>query len=278
MATASVVRGCGTRQPGGVYLVSALGEGGVPLRDCVVDPPVAVDASAAGLSPQGMTLGRGSGGRIVVLDWVGQEAYPNPADFVEEVALFGSSRRVPVNFDFASLGPGARHVLLHPRAVLANHQWLLGHRAPWGAEHRLPGAPAPPGPGRASSAPSRATATSTPWAGPAPPTGGRRSCPPRSSSTATSRASKPSASGSAWCSRHMPSFGYEGYTLPDRDVWAPEWALGAFLALPLTRIEVVPDPGDLAHVVALEKARKAALPVVEVAGVTKPPPSPSSYP
>jgi len=263
MTAASVVRGCGTRQPGGVYLVSALGEDGTPLSECVIDPPFPVDASAAGLSPQGMTLGRGSGGRIVVLDWVGQEAYPNVADFVEEVALFGSSRRVPVNFDFASLGPGARHVLVHPRAVLANHQWLLGHRAPWGDERSYLGRLRRRTDDGAF-CPFRGDGHLHPLGGPCAAYWWETLLPATVVFDGDIDGFELQCQRERRVRRHMPSFGYEGYTLPDQDVWAPEWALGAFLALPLTRIEVVSDPGDLAHVVALEKARKAALPVLEV--------------
>ena len=121
--------GCGVRSPGGVYLVTSLGDGGVPLRECVLDPPIPVDATAVGLSPQGMAVARTSAGSTRVLDWIGEGFYPNCADYVEEVALFGSSRRVPRTFDFDLLTPKSQHVLVHPRAIVTNPDWVLAHRA-----------------------------------------------------------------------------------------------------------------------------------------------------
>jgi hypothetical protein len=266
---ASVVRGCGSRQPGGVYLVTALGERGVPLEACVIDPPVPIDATATGLSPQGMVLASSSKGTTVVMDWVGTEAYPNVADYVEETALFGSSRRIPANFDFARLGPGSRHVLVHPRAIVANRRWLLEHRAPW-----------PVGRNFLNRTRERRGGALCPFKLP----GGHAVANPMDTGTdemcaaywwevllpgtvvfdADPEAFEEQCERERTVQREMPAFSYEGYTLPDRDVWVPSFALGAFLALPVTRIEVVSDPGDMAHVENLARAAKSQLPVVEV--------------
>lgn len=262
MTAASVVRGCGTRQPGGIYLVASLGEDGIPLRECVIDPPAPVNAAALGLSPQGMALGIGaSTGRIVVLDWVGAKDYPNVADFIEEVALFGSSRRVPATFAFDKLGPGATHVLCHPHAVLANRSWLNTHIAPWAPENsylgRLRGQSADGHycPFKGGTHPADVMCAAFWWETLAPGT---------VTFDGDIEAFQEQCDRERLVTRRMPSFAYEGYTLPDRDQWVPEYLLGAFLGLPLTRIEVVTDPGDMAHVEALDRASKSGLPVVEV--------------
>ena len=260
MATASVVRGCGSRQPGGVYLVTALGERGVPLEACVVDPPVPIDAVATGLSPQGMALASSSKGTTVVMDWVGTKSYPNVADYVEETALFGSSRRIPANFDFARLGPGSRHVLVHPRAIVTNRQWLVAHASPWSDERSLLGrlrrrrdgifCPFKP-----QDHPATAMCAAYWW---------EVLLPGTVVFDADPAAFDEQCERERTVQREMPAFSYEGYTLPDRDIWVPQFALGAFLALPISRIEVVSDPGDMAHVENLARAAKSQLPVVEV--------------
>lgn len=261
----AVERGCGSRSPGGVYLVTSLGRDGVPLRDCVIDPPIPVDAQAVGLSPQGMAPARTSLGHVRILDWVGEGFYPNTADYVEEVALFGSSRRVPKTFDFSLLTPKSQHVLCHPRAIVTNRVWLAGHLAlSEGEEHsylnrlrRAVGGGYCPFKGEAHPGvePGAVMCAAMWWEVLLPksvrfdedPEGFEAQCR-RDQSVV----------------RRMPSFSYEGYTLPDRDRWVPEFALGAFLALPISRIEVVRDPEEGSHLEGLAKARRAQLPVVEV--------------
>jgi hypothetical protein len=56
-----------------------------------------------------------------VVDIVGQEHYPNVADFVEETRRKGASRRLPRTLDFARLTPQSRLVLVHARAVVVNY-------------------------------------------------------------------------------------------------------------------------------------------------------------
>ena len=193
MTSARVVRGCGTRQPGGAYLVASLGEGGVPIEDLVVDPPIPVVPDALGLATVGMLLAQKPTGEALVIDWVGAQHYPQPADYVEEISLFGSSRRIPTSFDFAKLGPGAEHLLVHPRASLANIDWPL-HARVFDRQEAPALVPGPrPGPaGAPTGAPSRAT---TPRGRCARPCGGNCSIRPRYPGPWTSRTSRPSASG-----------------------------------------------------------------------------------
>lgn len=269
MTTLAPVRGCGTRKPGGAYLCASLGERGIPLEALVVDPPVPVDPLELGVSAVGMTLATGSQGQAVVYDWVGAEHYPNPADYIEETALFGSSRRVPTSFDFASLGPGAVHVLIHPRAVALNPEWALTNRPDRPVAH----------PSYLHRACTREAVVFCPF--------GQRLVHENQAvndesvewcaalwwecllpDTATfagdvdgfddqTRRRRP-------VTRTMPSFEYRGYVLPDADIWTPEWAPGLFLQLPITRVEVVRDPEDLLHEPVLDRARRASIPVLEV--------------
>jgi len=272
MVAVNVVRGCGVRQPGGVYLVTALSERGRPLEAFVADPPIPVDPARMGLSPQGMTLAAVPGKTgTVVFDWVGAEHYPNAADYVEEVSLFGSSRRIPASFDFARLDAGSRHVLVHPRALVRDLGWL---RENW-IEDVV-------GPSFLERALARA---------------GRGSCPfRRDHDDALGLAGAAPLPAGLFCAswwwqlllpgtvrfsddpdafddqclrrmpveRRMPSFAYSGYTLPDRDVWVPDFAPGVILSLSISRIEVVRDPEDRTHEPALDRASRAGLPILEV--------------
>lgn len=114
----AVPRGCGAaRKAGGIYMEVRLGEGGRPLEDFLIDPPLKLGDDARqslGIKPIGVsTLVRD--GVTHVVDWVGSEYYPNLADFLEEVRRFGLSRRIPANFPFASLTPASRVYIVHSR-------------------------------------------------------------------------------------------------------------------------------------------------------------------
>ena len=113
-------RGCGLRKAGGVYAECTLGEGGVPVDACIVDPPLLVDEVALQLPKRGSVL-REWGGHWHLLDRVGEQFYPNVADKVEEIRLRGESRRLNVHsIDFAKITPATRLVLLHRRAHITN--------------------------------------------------------------------------------------------------------------------------------------------------------------
>jgi hypothetical protein len=112
-----VVRGCGTRVAGGLYLATHLSKGGKPLEEFLVDPPHVIDPKEYGVTPLGVSIHEWYG-TYHVFDWVGSEFYPDVASFVEEVRRFGASRHV-------TTGPGlhlelltrdSRLVLIHERA------------------------------------------------------------------------------------------------------------------------------------------------------------------
>jgi hypothetical protein len=121
MNATPVTRGCGTRVKGGVYMECGTSPTGEPLERFIVDPPLAIDTEALGISPVGVTLHEVRG-VTHVFDWIGSSHYPNVADFVEEARRFGASRRLPKNLDFSRLTAQSRMVLVHARAFIENHR------------------------------------------------------------------------------------------------------------------------------------------------------------
>jgi hypothetical protein len=119
VSTPAVARGCGSRVAGGVYAELPLGPFGQPIEFFLSCPPREVDADALGLSSIGVKLIERNG-IWHVWDIVGQEHYPNVADFVEELRRFGLSRRLPRTLEFDKLSADSRIVLLHRKAVIDN--------------------------------------------------------------------------------------------------------------------------------------------------------------
>jgi hypothetical protein len=119
----AVERGCGVREPGGIYIETRRVVGGKPIENFLLDPPVPVPAMLD-LPNRGVAIyGRegGDGEEVFdVYDRVGEASYPNVADFVEEVRKHGLSRRVPSNMDFSTLSDRSTIRLAHPRALITN--------------------------------------------------------------------------------------------------------------------------------------------------------------
>jgi hypothetical protein len=121
-----VERGCGERQPGGVYLETGLSPHGRPLEEFLLDPPVAVpDGLDLANKPQLWQRTFASGEPVCdaeehpiydILMWVGAEFYPYCPDFIEEVRRYGASRRLNPNLDLSLLSRSSRMILVHPRA------------------------------------------------------------------------------------------------------------------------------------------------------------------
>jgi hypothetical protein len=136
----SAIRGCGSRVVGGVYAEVKTGDEGVPIEAFLVDPPSPVDAQALGLIDKGVRLIQ-LGDTWHVFDIIGENYYPNVADFVEEGRRMGVSRRLSSNLDFSKIDPEkSRLVLLHRRAIISNVEEAgflnLSHICPKGiAEH-----------------------------------------------------------------------------------------------------------------------------------------------
>jgi len=140
-----VERGCGTRVTGGIYAECGCGEGGKPLEDFLICPPLKIDPQAFGLTPRGVQLYQRNG-VWHILDWVGSQHYPNVADFVEEARLFGISRRLAKTLDFAKLTPESRMLLVHARAYVENFHEYAEKWEPRGyGGYRRPDIPHPSG-------------------------------------------------------------------------------------------------------------------------------------
>jgi hypothetical protein len=260
----AVIRGCGTRVAGGIYLVCSLSPNGTPLADFIVDPPIPLDAQERadlGVKPIGMTYvepvyeirettdsnGVPNGTRRVqirqamLLDWVGETHYPNVQDFLEETRSFGMSRHVSSRFDFSRLVPGTMQTLLHPRAVLKNAEAYQQERM-----------------------------NTTPYDMDAGPSDITRYCPKITGESRRSREvtmAHRASSFKGMCAglwqedltngepddsgrprlvvRRMPSLTYHGWTRPEGVT--PEYEVGIFLRLPISGIEVVVDRAGGKH-------------------------------
>jgi hypothetical protein len=112
----TIIRGCGTRVLGGVYVETLLSADGHPIECMIKDPAIAIDPQAMGLTPVGIKLIE-QNGVTHIFDWVGEGYYPYVSDFIEEVRRFGASRRLPSTLDFSRLSPESRLILVHSRAV-----------------------------------------------------------------------------------------------------------------------------------------------------------------
>jgi hypothetical protein len=224
-------RGCGTRIAGGIYLECGLSEGGRPIEEFLIDPPLPLPPDLV-VAAQGVTLIE-RGGVWHVLDWVGASHYPNVADFVEEVRRFGLSRRIPQNQPFQQITQNSRIILVHSRAIVTA-----------AAAYRPKGGEAEHGyrcPGHIDAHKDGGTMCAGMWwedlehGSPCDPEDLR------------------------YVERTMPSFSYHGRTAPEG---APrEYVPGMFASFPLSRIAVVRDPAGKTHELAEEKAKKAWIPV-----------------
>jgi hypothetical protein len=125
---AAVLRGCGERSPGAVYIECALSPVGRPFEDFLLDPPLPVPpglgADALANKPQFWT--DPASGTVHLLIWIGAEHYPYLPDFVEESRRFGISRKLSPQLlerpEFARLTLASRLILVHPTA--RNLAWM----------------------------------------------------------------------------------------------------------------------------------------------------------
>ena len=238
MAAIPVERGCGTRKRGGIYAECGLSPWGEPLEHFLVDPPVPIDAEALGLSPIGVTLlADPATGATHVLDWVGEEAYPNPADFLEEVRRFGLSRRLPRTLPFARLDARSRIVLVHRRANMAD---ATAYTADW----RRPCPKQLPEHQQPATAPSLCAGIW--WEDVAD---GVPIVPVGSDDRQDARLVR----------RSMPSFSYLARSAPAEAT--PAYVPAIFARFPLSRLAVIEDPEGGSHEAAFQAAWQAALPV-----------------
>ena len=93
---------------------------GKELEHFLVDLPLLIDQAEWGISPIGISTFQDDQGITHVLDWVGEDSYPEVADFIEEARLKGISRKVSHTAPIEGLTAQSRLWLLHPRARVVN--------------------------------------------------------------------------------------------------------------------------------------------------------------
>lgn len=128
-------RGCGDREPGGVYAESGIGPFGSPLEHFMIDPPQPVPAgldlvNKALLWPRMSATGepaQDEAGLPIVdlLIHVGASHYPWAPDYIEEARRLGASRRLNPHLDLSKLTRASRMLLAHPKAIPQNWRDLL---------------------------------------------------------------------------------------------------------------------------------------------------------
>jgi hypothetical protein len=126
-----VERGCGDREPGGVYAECGLSSHGYPLEDFLIDPPLPIPGGLdlvnkpqtwQRMLPSGEPVLDEQGQPIFdLLIWVGGAHYPYCPDFIEEVRRYGASRRLNPNLDLSLLSVASRMLLAHPKVI--NTAW-----------------------------------------------------------------------------------------------------------------------------------------------------------
>ena len=115
-----IVRGCGTRSSGSIYLECAASPyGTVPMTDFLLDPPLPFEVDCKlGVSLQERQ------GTAMVIDHIGSSHYPNAADFLVEGMRYGFSRKVSANLDFSRIQPGSRLLFVHDKGLVTNPEDL----------------------------------------------------------------------------------------------------------------------------------------------------------
>src|SRR5713101_7265371 len=141
-----VPRGCGDREPGGIYAESGLSPRGRPLEEFLIDPPLPIPAGLdlvnkpqtwQRMLPSGEPALDREGLPIYdLLIWVGQEHYPFVPDYLEETRRFGASRRLNPNLNLSLLSRSSRMILAHPLAI--NTAWQT-QRPPQSCKKEIPG-------------------------------------------------------------------------------------------------------------------------------------------
>lgn len=144
MTTERIVRECGERIAGGIYICTepAPPGQGRELEAFIVDPPVQVDMTELGISDVGQYLVPAQGGEVWhIFDVVGQDHYPNPCDALEEIRAVGLSRRASPTLEYGKLDYRSRIYLLHRRGLFSpDDRWYtdappVGNRNQGGDEN-----------------------------------------------------------------------------------------------------------------------------------------------
>lgn len=246
-------RGCGYRKAGGVYAECALGPKGVPVDNCIVDPPIIVDESALQLPKRGSVLRAWGDAEPLVwhlFDRIGEQFYPNVADKVEEVRIRGESRRLNSgSIDFSKITPATRLILLHRRAHIANSAEVYRAYGAWPPPAWVCPRHWPAHDGEAvCTAPPAEMCAAAWWRDLAEGAFTLGDAPDPEHPDTRLRSVR----------RVMPGLSYDGWARPAGVT--PRYQTAIFMILPLTRLAVVRgDCGE--HEASLQAAQRAGVPV-----------------
>jgi hypothetical protein len=117
-----MTRRCGNRVEGGIYLEVPLSAYGEPIESFICDTAIIVTDDLE-IPERGVVLRTGANGQQMLLDYIGENNYPNVLDFIEEVRVQGLSRRIPANFDFSQLNGEVMYCAVHKRGYVHNEPW-----------------------------------------------------------------------------------------------------------------------------------------------------------
>ncbi len=141
-----VPRGCGEREPGGVYAESGLSPRGRPLEEFLFDPPLPIPEGLDLINKPQLWVRSLASGELALdeeekpiydlLIWVGEEHYKYCPDYLEETRRYGASRRLNPNLDLSLLSRSSRMILAHPHVL--NTRWQEQH-PPQNCKKRIPG-------------------------------------------------------------------------------------------------------------------------------------------
>lgn len=137
---------CGEgRTAGSVYVESAIMLGGKPIESFIPDPLNYIDPVQFNINAVGVRFFEDHNGVTHIVDWVGSSHYEYPADFIEEAALMGVSRKIAANAtDLKKLSAASTMILIHAKGYMYNHQEVGGESqvlCPNGNLGHTPGAP-----------------------------------------------------------------------------------------------------------------------------------------
>ncbi len=125
-------RGCGEREPGGVYAECGLSPFGSPLEHFLFDPPLPLSEGMDLVNKPRVyqRVDPASGEAVLdpqtnepiydLLIWVGAEHYPEAPDYIEETRRLGASRRLNPQMDLSKLTRKSRMLLAHPHAIIVH--------------------------------------------------------------------------------------------------------------------------------------------------------------
>ena len=109
-------RGCGDRKTDSIYFESRLQIKGEPIENFIIDPPIDCEKKGIKWSRSYQIFQKDGVNHLI--DWIGEEYYPSPWDFIEECRIKGMSRRVQKSFDFTKITPGKSQIFFaHKKAI-----------------------------------------------------------------------------------------------------------------------------------------------------------------